>query len=410
MKLRWRVASIILVIAVWFALLISPVGAQAAGYVAFVNSSGQLVVSSADGGYRWIVTNPGESLLGGYQWAGDELFFAVDDGAGYSFRVGSVNAQNVTEIGRAAGGFYAGAVFTGDQAFVSVGGTISVYPGGSAVAGGDLPAASLGVASGSMILARGNGQYQLVGADGSVVPLGAANDPGSPYIALWSGRAPLVAYADYGFGSGLGVTNANTGETVALDDNGSIPLLPLTWAGTDLIYRGTGGVIRLVDLGCLQGGGCGDPFGASVDLLPGSAEDVHTDGSWVYFRDGESIGAVDLGCVNRGDCLNSAQTLGIAAAPETALHVGGRILIYTGYTSNPYDPADREVRAVDLGCLGNSCNPVTVSAGTAGGLDPAGNAVVVQDAVGGLSVLSLRNGSAAYLSDGGDLSEARWSS
>lgn len=382
---------------------VSTLDAQSASYVAFINSSGQLVVSSADGGYRWIVTNPGETLVNGYRWSGSRLFFVVNDGSGISVRVGDVNAQRVDEIGRGAGARYTGDAFTGERAYVSMDGLITVYPGGSTFAG-ELPVDP----QGDTLLARADGQYVLIAPDGTTTPLGAVNDPNAPFVALWSAGNRLVAYADYGFGSGLAVTHPASGETVTLSSEGSIPVIPLAWVDTSLIYRGTGGTIRLVDLSCL-GGGCADPFAAAVDVLPGSATDVQTDGRSLYYHDGEIVAAVDLGCVGRGDCLSSAQIVGTQAAPDTVMRVSGGVLVYTGYNTNPNDPADRTVRAVDLSCVGGTCQPVSVSSGTAGSLSTDGNAVVVQDSAGGLSAVSLSSGAVVYLSDSGDLADALWS-
>jgi hypothetical protein len=384
--------------------------AQGSPLVAVVNSSGQLVVSSGDGGYRWIVTNPGETLVGTYEWSGSQIIFAVYDGGEISVRVGDVNAQRVYEIGRGAGSSATIGGVTGGNAVVALDDRIGLYPlnGSGGFEIGARGALSENATNGGAIFMRGDdGSYGLIAPDGSsITPLSFASDPNAPFVNLWS--RSLVAYADYGIGSPLSVTDANTGETVTLNSDGSIPLIPLAWAGSTLIYRGTGGTIRLADLSCLN---CGaNPLENGVDLLPGSATEVKTDGSWAYFLDGETVGAVDLGCVNRGDCLNSAQIIGMQAAPETGFDVSGGALVYTAYTSSPYDLADRVVRAYDVRCLGGGCQPSTDYGGmTAGYLSADGRYAIVQDANGGLSAWSLRDGGAAYLSDGGELLNVRWS-
>src|SRR5579871_6008123 len=79
-----------------------PTAAQSASpLVALVNSSGQLIVSSADGSYRWIVTNPGQTLAGAFAWAsnGNQVLFAV----GNVLNSGSIAQQNVQQIGQVAG-------------------------------------------------------------------------------------------------------------------------------------------------------------------------------------------------------------------------------------------------------------------------------------------------------------------
>lgn len=408
MKRSWGFALVIGLI-----LMAMASGAAAGGspLLAFVNSSGQLVVSSADGGYRWIVTNPGETLVGNTAWAGGTIVFAVYDGGEISARAGDANAQNVYEIGRGAGYSVTIGGFTNGNAVIAFDDRIGLYSlvgngGGALGVNGTI---TENATDGGAIFARANdGSYGVIARDGSTyTPLGFANDPNAPFVNLWSGS--LVAYADYGIGSPLTVTDANTGESVMLSSDGSIPLIPLAWAGSTLIYRGTGGVIRAADLSCLN---CGNPLENGVDLLAGSATDVQTDGRWVYFIDGELIGAVDLGCVNRGDCLNSAQIIGLQAAPETSFSVNGGVLIYTAYLGNPYDLASREVRAFDVSCLGGGeCQPAGSYGGaTAGALSSDGRAVVMQDANGGLGAWNWRGGSAALLSDGGDLLHARWAS
>ncbi len=96
----------------------------AAPSVAFVNSSGQLVVASGDGLARWIVANPGETLAQplGFTWSPDgrRVFFAVNAGGAASLRVGDVASQSVAEIGQASGAL-SGGQWTPDGRSVLVG-------------------------------------------------------------------------------------------------------------------------------------------------------------------------------------------------------------------------------------------------------------------------------------------------
>lgn len=385
------------------------VSAQAAPLLAFVNTSGQLVISSGDGGFRWIVTNPGETLVAGYEWADGRVVFAVYDGGAISLRAADPNAQSVIEIGRGAGSSIAFGGITQNSAVVAFDGRLAIFAlnGGG---GGELGVTGTlaeQATNGGAIFFRGNdGNYAMIAPNGgSFTPLGFASDPNAPFISLWSGS--LVAYADYGIGSSLAVTDTNTSSTVRLDNTGSIPLLPLAWAGSTLIYRGTSGTVLAADLSGINSGA--NPLASGVDFLPGSATEVQTDGRFAYFLDGENVGAVDLGCLNRGDCLNSVQIIGGQAAPETILDMSGRVLVYTGYTGNAYDLASRELRAVDLSCLGGSCQPVSIAGGaTAGYLAPDANYVSVQDVNGGISAMNLSGGGLGYLSDGGDLLSFRW--
>lgn len=399
---RWLVISSIILLAVSMSAF-----AQSSSLLAFINSSGQLVVSSGDGGYRWIVTNPGETLVNGYMWAGDQLVYAVYDGGEISVRAADVNAQNAYEIGRGAGGWITFGGVSDAGVVVAFDDRLAVFAlNGSG--GGEIGASGTineRAADGGAIFMRGNdGAYALVSGDGSLTPLGFANDPNAPFVNLWSGSR--VAYADFGIGSPLNVTDANSGVTVTLNGDGSIPLIPLAWADSRLIYRGTGGVIRIADMSGMNGGA--NPLENSADLLSGSASGVITDGEYAYFIAGDTVGALDLACVNRGDCLNSAQIIGTSAAPEMPLSVGGGVLIYTGYSGSPYDRAGWDVRVIDLGCLGGDCQPFAVTGGAAGALSPDGAAVIAQDANGGLSAIGVRDGGAAALSDGGDLALARW--
>src|SRR5215470_6015853 len=114
-RVGWIVGSLL------FACLvlggIAPVSAQGSANAAFINSSGQLIVSSGDGSYRWIVTNPGESLASplGFTWSPDgrRLFFAVNNGA-VSLRIGDLASQSVAEIGQASGSAITGGQWTPD--------------------------------------------------------------------------------------------------------------------------------------------------------------------------------------------------------------------------------------------------------------------------------------------------------
>src|ERR687898_341918 len=87
---------------------VTPAVAQGAGpFLAFLNSSGQLIVSSGDGSYRWIVTNPGETVNRqiGFSWSpqGRQVFFAMGSANDLSLRVADIVTQSASEIGRASG-------------------------------------------------------------------------------------------------------------------------------------------------------------------------------------------------------------------------------------------------------------------------------------------------------------------
>lgn len=368
---------LLLVILALLAATLSPAAAQSAPLVAFANSSGQLVVSSGDGGYRWIITNPGEKLAGGYGWTGGSLLFAVEAGGGGSLRSASVSTQSVGEVGQTAGALR------------------SVSPDGR-----------------FLLFQQNDGSYGVQALGGAAFALPLSNDPGVPNSGLWASALPLVAYWGYAGNSTLAVTDAASGQTLTLDSGRSAPITPLAWrpGSAQLIYRDVSGVVRLSDLACLPGGCGANPLAGGVALAAAEA-DVATDGTWLYFRSGSSIAAVNLACAGSDSCLNSAVTIGANAAPQTALHVGGRTLVYTGFAQNPNDGSDREVRAINLGCLGDpaSCAAQTLLGGAAAGeVSPDGRYAVIESA-SGLESLDLASGQRAYLSDrGAALAGAHW--
>jgi hypothetical protein len=361
-----------------FCLLIAafPAAAQSAPLVAFVNSGGQLIISSGDGSYRWIVTNPGETLAGEPTWSagGDRLFFAVNTGSGISLRAASVGQQNVSEIGQAAGR------------------TFAVSPDGSAV-----------------FYQQNDGTYALQSASGGLA-LPISNDYGGRNNGIWSDVLPLIAYWGYAGNSTLAVTNVANGQTVTLDSGRSAPITPLEWRqGTaQLLYRDASGSIRLADLSCLQSGCAANPLDTAATLASADA-DAASDGTWLYYRSGDVVTAVPLTCP--ADCQSSAVPVAGSAAPQTPIHAANGILVYTGYTQNPNDPNDREVRGVNLGCMSSpdSCAPQTILSGAVAGEISDNGRFVVVELPSGLSSLDLSTGAQTYLSDkGAPLTGAHW--
>lgn len=441
---RWGLLFILLAL---FALAL-PVGAQgASSKAAFLNASGQLIVSSGDGSYRWIVTNPGEALADpiGFSWApgGSRLFFALNQGGEVSLRSADINSQSVAEIGRLPNNALSGGQWTPDGGGVLVAagdrivlaqangaGLIDVLTGQGAVRlitpyADDRPnlprARSLSPDGRYLFYQGGDGRYTVRALDGSTsFALPAGNDAGAPQVGLWSDAAPLVAHWGYEGNSVIVVTHAPSGQSVTLDSGRAAPVNPLAWrpGTTQLIYRDATGFIRAADLGCLASGCGANPLANGVELAPASAADVQTDGTWVYFRDGDVIRAVNLGCVGAGNCAASAVTLGANAAPQTMLHVAARTLAYTAYAQDPNNLNDREVRIVNLNCLNDpaSCAAQTFLGGAVAGLlSPDGGALIVEQAGSGMNILNLGTLASTYLSDlpGGSpgsplLMAARW--
>ncbi len=382
MKVR-RVLHLVVLCLMSMVFTVGSAAAQSsAPLVAFVNSSGQLIVSSGDGGYRWIVTNPGEAVAGTYVWSprGDQLLFAVGSGGSASLRAANVSQQTIGEIGQVGGD------------------PLSLSSDGSA-----------------LFIQQSDGSYALQTINGGgVVTLPLSNDSGARYSGLWSDAAPLVAYWGFAGNSQLAVTNAATGATITLDSGRTAPITPLAWrlGSTQLVYRDASGFVRLADLACLQSSCGANPLDTGAALLPADVSDVHVAADWAYFRSGENIGAVDLGCAAANTCQNAPVVIAGNAAPQTTLSVGRTTLVYTAYTQNANDINDREVRLLDLNCLSNpaSCAPQTVLGGAvAGAISADGRYAVVEQVDAGLSSLDLQNGAAAYLADkGAPLAVARW--
>jgi hypothetical protein len=422
-------------VAIFILTAVLPLQAQAGGLVAFVNGSGQLVVSSADGAYRWIVTNPGEFLVDpvGYNWSpgGDRLFFAVDLGGEVSLRVGNVNSQSAVEIGRVPNINVSGGVWAGNGIVVGTADGISYYDASSGVVSGlitgqgsvnvlspfanDQPnllqPTSISPSGQYLFYQQGDGRYAVAALNGSTAfPLPGANEANARLTGLWSDG--LVAYWGFEGNSVLSVTDAASGSTITLDSGRATPITPLAWRenANQLLYRDGAGMVRGADVSCLSSGCGANPLESGIEVMPASATDVQTEGDWAFYRDGDSVFAIWLGCIDAGACVGSALTLGSTAAPGTMLHADGGILAYTGYSADPNNPNDRDVRVVSLNCLNSgSCSPQSVLGGAVAGLvSPDGSSLVVEQVGVGLSVLNLSSLGTTYLSDGGELVAARW--
>lgn len=367
---------VVLLVMLSLLVFVLPAFAQSVPLVAFVNSGGQLVISSGDGSYRWIVTNPGERLAGDLAWMpnGNQLLYTLADAGGYRLRAADVTQQAA--------------------------GDVVTLPGRLVSLSGD----------GSFLFYQlDDGSYGSAALQtGSATPLALTNDVGARYNGLWADALPLVAYWGYSGNSHLVVTNAASTQTTQIDSGRSSPVLPLLWASgvTELIYRDADGQIRSADFACLQNGSCtGNPADLSITTLASGDADIASDGSLLYFRSADTIAAVDLSCAATDTCLNSAIALAANAAPQTALNVAGGTLVYTAVVQNV-----PEVRLLDLSCISSgSCTPQTVaSTAIAGGVSANGRYAVIESG-NGLESLDLSTGTRAYLSDrGAVLAMARW--
>ncbi|MGQ9908145.1 MAG: TolB family protein [Candidatus Flexifilum sp.] len=418
-----------------------PAAAQGGSFAAFVNPSGQLIVSDTTGGYRWIVTYPGEMLAApiGYTWspAGDRLLFAINLGAEISLRVGSVATQSVIEIGRLPAGSISGGVWTpdGSGVFAASNDQIAYFDasgGGSAVliAGGgpvtlispyasDRPylprESSLSPDGRFLFYQTGDGRYVTAALDGSAVyPLAGANDSAARGSGLWADGAPLVAYWGYEATALLSVTHAATGATLTLDSGRAAPITPLAWfeRAPILVYRDVTGFVRAADVGCLLSA-CGDnPLLAGVEFMPPTAADVQIISGYGIYRDGVNVYAVPTTCIFSGGCGAQTVLLAANAVPGLPIHAAGGRLAYTAFSADPNNPADRSATVVDLTCLNTgACGGQPLISGALAGLLADDGRSLIVDGPGGLSIVSLTGGTTVSLSDysgGALLLTARW--
>lgn len=431
---------LLLVLLLWS--LLWPVQAQDTDIppqIAFLNSSGQLIVSAADGEMRWIVTNPGEQLhpVLGFSWSPDgrRLFYAVQGEGRVSLRIWEREAQTGAEVGTvqapASGGEWlddavrvAGAEQDG---FYSLSGTSARVPTVAMLispfqtAQPHLPAASSLSFNGDYTFGLRSGEYGLFSLGEPFQGLGVRNESDAVRSGLWSDVLPLVAYwgTQADGVSVLAVTAAESLATLTLASEGSTPLQPIAWfPGTGLlVYRDASSQIRTADVGCLVGGTCTEnPLESGPRLLPPSATQVQIQGERIVYRDGNDILALDMACLAEATCAESAQLVATQAAPRTLVHFAGERIAYTAFLTDAANPADREVRVIDANCLPEDCpgTPLLVPNAIAGMLSPQGDYLLVEVLGDGLYSVRVQDGSRAYLTGslgepGEGLLTARWS-
>lgn len=393
-----------------FLLLIFVVPAQAQGapLVAFVNSSGQLIVAGADGVTRWIVTNPGETLdpTLGYRWSpdGSALFHAVDLGGAVSLRTGDTASMTVAEIAQVNGPVTGGE--WGPNGTLLFGTEAGAVAGAQNVAGQVASPYSQSASSlapdGSAVIFLQAGVYTLQRPDGSATVLGPSSNNG--INAQWSDIAPIVAFSGQTDGGQHNLIVFNTANNNAVMLVGtSLPMEPIGWVPntTSLLYRDASGTIRIADVGCLQSGCPENTLETGVPILPASALDVQITTSFVAYRDGEQVLGVPLSCVQSQDCTARTAVLGTQAVQRAGVFVAGSQIIYTAYTSDASNPSDREVRSIDANCISNGyCQAVTLIPGAIAGRITESGAAMVADIIGaGLHIVNLGDGSTLYLTD-----------
>lgn len=401
---RYRWLGLLIVMLVVVGSVLAQAGTP---WVAFVNESGQLVVTDANGASRWIVTNPGESLHPtlGYTWSpdGTRLLVATQDGGGALLRIGDVQSQTLTDFGHLDGSSLSGGLWqNANTVALSDGQTVFAVSaqGQTPIGTGRLPSPYVDMTTSTLPanalpLAWQSGSYTL---GGTVLPgdqPDATSDSG-----LWATNAPLVAYAafDDDGASAVYVANGQTGQTVHFNSGGRTPIFPEGWIpdSTELLFRDGAGQIRWVDVGCLLSGCGSDPFEASLVILPASASEAQASANQLVYRNQDQIWRVSLGCIGQQTCVDAAVAVGANAAPRTPLLVRGSTALYTAYSASQLDTNDRTVYSVNLSC-GDCAAQALLSGATALSLDATGRNSVVQS-VDGIALLRLDDLSQIYLS------------
>lgn len=422
----------------WFLLfllslmLLLPVQAQRAPLsLAYVNSSGQLVVTSADGQVRWIVTNPGETLhpVLGFNWSpdGERFFFAV----GESLRVGDVASQSISELGRLSGQLSGGEWDASGRVVLAVAGDASnpgdgvvLLPNGVVASPymderPNTPSVRASSYDGSALFGWQNGAYVLRLRDGSLQVLPGRNDANTRSSGFWSQAGPLVAYWGYDENGAATIYVAHPQGTRLSLSGGSTPVMPMTWIpGTAwLLYRDATGQIRGADLTCALSSCSSNPLESGLYFLPASASELQFWGEWAIYRNGEEVRALNMGCLDANRCENNTVLLGNQAAPRTMVSTAANMLIYTAHTGDALNPNAREIRSLNLDCLLTSpgdCTARTLLPNAAGGLlSPDGLYLVVDVVNSGLHILRLNDQGLIYLGASGEplgstLTRARW--
>ncbi|RMG87902.1 MAG: hypothetical protein D6712_04780 [Chloroflexi bacterium] len=433
---RRIVIIILVVLALW-----GGASAQRGGtpLVALVNNSGQLVVASGDGAYRWIITNPGEQLAPdvGYRWSpnGDMLFWGIQQGAQVRFFMGDIASMTPREVavvdGLASGGEWVDsstvviAVDNNLLALSANGNTRTLAASNSPISLRatlfDSPYTPMPKSYGynNVFYASGGSYFLYSMAQGQITALPGTNEAQARNSGLWADSAPLLAY--WGFDddgtSNLYVVGVESGTILNFDSGRSAPIFPLAWRAnsTELIYRDGSNVLRLADVGCAVRGCSDNPLANGVAFMPATASEIQVTADYAFFREDTVIYAVPFNCVASDSCLNSAVAVVTDAAAQTPYHVANGRLVYTAFRDDARNPNDRSVHMVDLACLNSgACAAMTLLPDAVAGLLSSDGAYVVVDIIGqGMQTLNVDTLTLTYLSGAGgqpgdSLSFARW--
>lgn len=374
--------------------------AQSNSMLAFLNGSGQLVVSSGDGATRWIVTNPGQLIDDslGFAWTADgDLTFALTGAGVFS---GVPNTQAIATVD------------SGDMANLSYLRGLNSRPNIAQPQGIS--------ADGQYAFVSDSGRYLMVSLNSNVtsqLPIGGTGNAQSS--GLWADNTPLVAY--WGLdnntsNTALSVLHAASQNMIIVDSGSSIPMPPIAWLPntTGLVFRTATGDVQIADVGCVVNGCADNPLERGVSVAPSSANHIQVTASHVYYVDGEQVIGVELSCVQSNSCLDSRFVTGENVVPLSMIHASNNRLVYTSYASDPNNPSDRTVQLVDLTCTLNCPSQPILNGAMAGLLSPTADYLMVDIVGEGLNILQLNNGSLVYLTDtmggqlGAGLNTARW--
>jgi len=418
--------------------LIFPAQAQGsdAPLLAFLNSSGQLVVASADGATRWIVSNPGETLRPelGFSWSpdGTQIFYAVQQGNQQtSLRIGDATTQSIVEVGTVSG-MVSGGEWVGDAVRVVSDDADALYSQDRIVQSSNsvahlltpfqvseayLARVSSFSANTDVAFAQRNGGYGLLSPNGDFSGLGIGNARAARRSGLWADDEPLVAYWGNTSETGdnaLAVTNAETGSTITLTVSSSTPVQPILWLtdSTTLVYRDASSQLRAANVACLLDQCASNPLEAGIMFLPASANDVQQiSDERVVFRAEEALYSLDPACLDEDACPENIVILLEQVAPRTFFDAVGSSIAITIYSDTATDPADRTALVLDTTCS-EDCVPFAVPNAISGLLSPDEDYLVADVLGDGLYIVSVNEGSRVYLTGSGSrndlLQTMRW--
>lgn len=364
-----RKTILLITVAILTVLALSTAAAQGrVPLLAYVNAGTQLVITGADGNFRWVVTSPGEQLAPDVNLAwspdGARLFFAVRTASGTSLRTAAPSSQMMSEFATVGGAVQGGEWHNNSIVLATLDGIVqvNVETGAASVVapGGQAINEQMVSPDGDFLFYHNGSGFALTPLnDFSEMALPGRNDATAAGVGVWAEDAPLVAYWTFGAAgtSVLNVTNATTGDTLTLDSDSAVPVTPLAWLQNTLIYRSATGVFAL-----------DGRSGASVPILPVTASHIRlTDTGVLIYTDNGVVFGAGAACIATGDCIANAVPLGSTSG---TLAVNGNTTAFTA--------PDGTVQAVALGCVdAGTCSPTATGiSGMVVSVSPDGNFVL----------------------------------